>query len=54
MMNEEQVEDFGGLDSSMTWTDGVEAGAEGHSVPQASPGEDPAAASALAQMEGTH
>jgi hypothetical protein len=53
MMNEEQVEDFGGLDSSMTRTDGAEAGAEGHSAPQAGPDEDPAAASAPAQVEGT-
>jgi hypothetical protein len=53
MMNEEEVEDFVSLDSSMTRTDGTEAGAEGHSAPQAGSGEDPAATSALAQVEGT-
>jgi hypothetical protein len=51
-MNEE-VKDFAGLDSSMTQTDGAEAGAEGHSAPQAGPSEDLAAASASAQVEGT-
>jgi hypothetical protein len=38
----------------MTRTDGAEAGAKGHSAPQAGPGEDPAAASTPAQVEGTH
>jgi hypothetical protein len=54
MMNEEEVEDFANLDSSITQTDVAEAGDEGHSAPQAGPGEDPAVASAPAQVEGTH
>jgi hypothetical protein len=53
MMNEEEVEDFGGLESSMTRTEGAEGGAEGHSTPQAGPDEDLAAAFALAQVEGS-
>jgi hypothetical protein len=48
MMNDEEVEDFGGLESSMTRTEGMEMGAKGHSAPQAGPGEDSAATAALA------
>jgi hypothetical protein len=52
-MNEEEVEDLAGLESSMTRTGGAEeAGVEGHSAPQAGSGEDPTAASAPAQVEG--
>jgi hypothetical protein len=40
MMNNEEVEDLGGLESSMTRTEGVEMGAEGHSTPQDNPSED--------------
>jgi hypothetical protein len=54
MMNDEEVEDFGGLESSMTWTEGVETGAEGHSAPQAGPGKDSAAAAAPSQVVGSH
>jgi hypothetical protein len=51
-MNEEEVEDFTGLESSMTRTGGAEeAGVDGHSAPQAGSGEDPAAASTPAQVE---
>jgi hypothetical protein len=53
MMNEEEVKDFAGLDSSMIRTDGAKAGAKGRLAPQAGPVEDPAAASAPAQVEGT-
>jgi hypothetical protein len=52
-MNEEEVEDFDGLESSMTWTESAEAGVEGHSAPQAGPDEDSTAASAPAQVEGS-
>jgi hypothetical protein len=48
MLNDEEVEDFGGLQSSLTWTEGTGTGAEEQSVPQAGPGKDPAAAAALA------
>jgi hypothetical protein len=47
MMNDE-VEDFSGLESLMTRTEGMETGAEGHSVPQDGPGEDSAVAAARA------
>jgi hypothetical protein len=47
MMNEEEVDDLVGLESSMTRMDGAkEAGGEGLSAPQDSSGEDPATASA--------
>jgi hypothetical protein len=48
MMNDEEVEDFGGLESSMTRTEGAETGVEGHSAPQAGPGEDPTTTAAPA------
>jgi hypothetical protein len=48
MMNDEEVEDFGGLESLMTQTEGVETGVEGHSVPQAGPDENSIAAAARA------
>lgn len=52
MMNEEEVDDLVGLESSMTWMDGAEeARGEGLSAPQGGSGEDPAAASAPAQIE---
>jgi hypothetical protein len=55
MLNEEEVDDLAGLGSSMTWMDvTVEAGVEGHSAPPGGSGEDPAAASALAQVEEMH
>jgi hypothetical protein len=47
MINDEEVEDFGSLESSMTQTEGTETRAEGHSAPQAGPSEDPTAATAL-------
>ena len=51
MMNEE-VDDLAGLESSMTRKGGAEeAGVEGHLAPQDGSGEDPAAASAPAQVE---
>jgi hypothetical protein len=46
MLNDEEVEDFDGLESSMTRIEGAGMGAEGQSVPQAGPGEDPAAVAA--------
>jgi hypothetical protein len=51
MMNDEEVEDFGGLESSMTQIEGVETGAEGHLAPQAGPGED---STAVAAPAGEH
>jgi hypothetical protein len=39
--NDEEVEDFGGLESSLTQTEDAGTGAEEQSVPQAGPGEDP-------------
>jgi hypothetical protein len=54
MMNEE-VDDLVGLGSSMTRMDGtLEAGVEGLSAPPGGSGEDPAAASAPAQVEEMH
>jgi hypothetical protein len=50
-MNDEEVEDFGGLESSITRTEGMETGAEGHSVPQAGPGEDSTSAAAPADED---
>jgi hypothetical protein len=47
-LNDEEGEDFGGLESSLTQTEGVGTGVEEQSVPQAGPGKDPAAAAALA------
>jgi hypothetical protein len=50
MMNEEEVEDLAGLESSMTRAGGAyEGGVEGHSTPQAGSGEDPTVASTPAQ-----
>ena len=48
MLNEEEVEDFGGLESSVTRAEDARTGAEEQSVPQADPGGDPAAAAAPA------
>jgi hypothetical protein len=48
MLDDEEVEDFGSLESSLTRTEGTGTGAEEHSVPQASPSEDPAAAAVSA------
>jgi hypothetical protein len=48
MLNDEEVEDFGGLESLMTRTEGMETGVEWHSVPQAGPSEDSTAAAAPA------
>jgi hypothetical protein len=42
MMNDEEVENFDDLESSMTRTGGMETGVEEHSAPQAGPGEDSA------------
>jgi hypothetical protein len=52
-MNDEEVEDFGSLESLMTRTEGAETGAERHSAPQVGPGEDPAAAAAPAGEDPT-
>jgi hypothetical protein len=46
MLNDEEVEDFGGLESSLTWIEDAGTGAEEQLAPQASPGEDPATATA--------
>jgi hypothetical protein len=51
-MNEEEVDDLAGLESSMTRMGGAEeVGVVRHSAPQAGSDEDPAAASAPAQVE---
>jgi hypothetical protein len=44
MMNDEEVEDFGGLESSMTRAEDARTGTEEQSAPQADPCGDPAAA----------
>jgi hypothetical protein len=55
MMNEEEVDDLVGLESSMTRMDGtVEAGVEGLSAPLGGFDKDPATASALAHIEEMH
>ena len=48
MMHEEEVEDFGGLESSLTRTEDAGTGAEEQSTPQADLGEDPATVTASA------
>jgi hypothetical protein len=49
MMNEKEVDNLTGFESSVTQIGGAEeAGVEGHSAPQDGSGEDPAAASAPA------
>jgi hypothetical protein len=54
-MNEEKVDDLTDLVSSMTRMDGtVEAGVEGLSAPLGGSSEDPAVASAPAQVEEMH
>jgi hypothetical protein len=55
MMNEEEVDDLASLESSMTQMDGtVEARVEGLSAPPGGSSEDPATASAPAQVEEMH
>jgi hypothetical protein len=44
MPSEEEVEDFGGLESSVTRAEDARTGAEEQPAPQADPGGDPAAA----------
>jgi hypothetical protein len=64
MMNDEEVEDFGGLESLVTREEGARTGAEEQPAPQADPvgdpaavavpaGGDPAAASAPSQVAGS-
>jgi hypothetical protein len=48
MLNDEEVEDFGSLESSLTRTEDMATGAEEQSAPQAGPGEDPTTAAAPA------
>jgi hypothetical protein len=43
MMNDEEVDDFGGLESSVTRTDGARTGVEEQPAPPTGLGEDPAA-----------
>jgi hypothetical protein len=47
MMNNEEVDDFGGLESSVTRAEDARTGVEEQLMPQASPGGDPAVAAAL-------
>ena len=52
MMNEEEVDDLTGLETSMTRLGGAEeAGVEGHSAPHDGSSEDPTAASAPTRVE---
>jgi hypothetical protein len=44
MLNEEEVEDFGGLESSVTRAEDVRTGTEEQPAPQADPGGDPTVA----------
>jgi hypothetical protein len=44
MLNEEEVEDFGGLESSVTRAEDASTGAEEQPAPQTDHGGDPAAA----------
>ena len=44
MLNDEGVEDFGGLESSVTRAEDARTGAKEQPTPQADPGGDPAAA----------
>jgi hypothetical protein len=53
MPNDEDVEDFGGLESSLTRTEDAGTGAEVHSAPQAGPSEDPTVAAAPLQVAGS-
>jgi hypothetical protein len=52
MTNEEEVDDFSGIESSMTRMGGMEeVGVEGHSAPQDGSSEDPTTVSAPARVE---
>jgi hypothetical protein len=53
MLNEEEVEDFGGLESSVTRAEDAWTGAEEQPAPQADPGGDPAAAAVSASEDPT-
>jgi hypothetical protein len=53
MTNNEEVEDFGGLESSVTRAEDARMRAEEQPAPQADPGEDPSAAAALSQVAGS-
>jgi hypothetical protein len=48
MLNDEEVEDFGGLESSLTRTEDAVTGDEEQLAPQADLGEDPATVTAPA------
>jgi hypothetical protein len=48
MMNDEEVEDFGGLESSVTRPKDARMGAEEQSAPQADPGGGPVTVAVLA------
>jgi hypothetical protein len=54
-MNEEEVDDLTGLESSVTRVGALaEAGAKGHTTPPRGVAEDPTAAASSAQVEGMH
>jgi hypothetical protein len=48
MMNDEEVKDFGGLESSVTRAEDARTRAEEQPVPRTDPGGDPTAVAALA------
>jgi hypothetical protein len=53
MLNDEEVEDIIGLESSVTQTEDTRTGAEEQPAPQADRGGDPAAAVAPSQVAGS-
>jgi hypothetical protein len=53
MLNEEEVEDFGGMESSVTRAADARTGAEEQPAPQADPGGNPVAATAPAGEDPT-
>jgi hypothetical protein len=53
MMDDEEVDDFGGLESSVARVEDARMGAAKQPVPQADPGRDPAAAAPPSQVAGS-
>jgi hypothetical protein len=53
MMNDEEVDDFGGLESSVTRAEDARTGVKEQPAPQAGPGGDPAAAAVPANEDPT-
>jgi hypothetical protein len=53
MLNDEEVEDFSGLESSVAQTEDAGTGAEEQLAPQAGPSRDPTAAASPASEDPT-